>query len=174
MISTTLNEIRRNGPCEPSWEKLLKGLDKTAADDEILPLEKILDICGLNDCLWAAIYLPEHDHIWQNFGCDCAERALPAFENIHPDDKKPREIIETVRRFADGAASDKELAAVWDSSHSWNSWASWAADFASWAADWAAYWWSHCQSARVAEREWQKSRLLAYLRGELPNDAADA
>jgi hypothetical protein len=33
-ITTTLNEIRRHGPLQDGWEKLLTHLGKTKADDE--------------------------------------------------------------------------------------------------------------------------------------------
>lgn len=32
MLTTTLNRIRANWPCEPGWTKLLKHLGKTEAD----------------------------------------------------------------------------------------------------------------------------------------------
>jgi len=48
------------------------------------------------------------------FSCWCAERVLSMFEKEYPDDKRPRETIETARRYADGLATDEELAAAWD------------------------------------------------------------
>ena len=59
------------------------------------------------------------------FACDCAERVLPIYENIHPGDTRPRKAIETTRKFANGEATAEELAAAWD--------AAWAA-----ARDWQA------------------------------------
>ena len=52
-IETTLNKIRDNQPCKEGWEKLLKHLGKTQADDEPLPLLTILDSNGLEDTLWS-------------------------------------------------------------------------------------------------------------------------
>ena len=48
------------------------------------------------------------------FACDCAEQTLPIFERDYPEDKRPRQAIETARRFANGEATCEELDAVWD------------------------------------------------------------
>ena len=73
------------------------------------------------------------------FACDCAERVLPFFERGYPTDTRPREAIETARRFAAGQAAQRELAAAGDA-----------------AGD----------AARAAERKWQTKRLFQYLNGE--------
>jgi hypothetical protein len=65
MICTTLNKIRAHGPCAEGWEKLLKHLGKTAADDDALPLATVLDSNGLNDCLWCLRSVPEYDREWR-------------------------------------------------------------------------------------------------------------
>lgn len=44
--------------------------------------------------------------------CDCAETALPIWEKKYPNDKRPRNAIETARKFADGKATAKELDAA--------------------------------------------------------------
>ena len=46
------------------------------------------------------------------FACDCANHVLYIFERQRPNDKRPREAIEVARRFADGKATKKELAAA--------------------------------------------------------------
>jgi hypothetical protein len=52
MITTTLNKIREHEPCVNGWVKLLIGLGKVSADDEPLPLTKVLETNGLSDALW--------------------------------------------------------------------------------------------------------------------------
>ena len=51
------------------------------------------------------------------FACDCAERVLPIFEKAYPADKRPRQCIETARKFANGEATQEQLnaarAAAW-------------------------------------------------------------
>ena len=110
------------------------------------------------------------------FACDCAERVLPIFEKYYPDDKRTRQAIETARRYANGEATQKELAA-----------ARAAAGAAVWAAAWAAAGDAAGDAARAAagdaagaaawdaaspeawdaavatERAWQQQRLMQYL-----------
>lgn len=61
------------------------------------------------------------------FGCDCAERVLYIWEK-HSNDERPRQAITIARAYANGKATDEQLAAAWD-------------------ADWAA--------AEAAEVKWQ-------------------
>jgi hypothetical protein len=100
------------------------------------------------------------------FACDCAERVLHLFEAKRPDDKRPREAIRIARLYAEGKATEDELAAAraaaWDAARS--------AESAVWSAAWCAAWakvedaaWS---AAWDAERAWQTERLLWYLEGE--------
>lgn len=49
------------------------------------------------------------ERIARLFACDCAERVLEVFENIYPDDLRPRHAVDVARRFACGQAMKKEL-----------------------------------------------------------------
>ena len=123
------------------------------------------------------------------FACDCAERALHIFEAYFPDDKRPRNAIERARRYANGTATDDELAAAWNDElpAAWNAawdaasaaaWAAraarpaanaaWAANNAARAAAWAARAARPTASiaawdARAAEMRWQVERLAELL-----------
>jgi hypothetical protein len=127
------------------------------------------------------------------FACDCAERALPIYEKRCPGDDRPRKAIETARRYANGEATAKELAAAWDAVWAagaavWSAArAAWSAARAAGAAAWAAVratasdavWaaagavWAATRAAepaagtatRAAERKWQTERLMEYLDG---------
>ena len=46
------------------------------------------------------------------FTCDCAEHVLSIFEREHPNDNRPRKVIETARLYADGNVTEEELAAA--------------------------------------------------------------
>lgn len=75
MHYTTLSKIKRNDPCREGWLRLLNGLNKTQADEEPLPLVRILDINGLDDAIWALRTLgPEHINTIYGYAVDCAER----------------------------------------------------------------------------------------------------
>lgn len=53
--------------------------------------------------------LPWDARIW---ACDVAERVLPIFEAAHPDDPRPRRVIETARAFTRGEVTRDVLAAA--------------------------------------------------------------
>lgn len=112
------------------------------------------------------------------FACDCAERVLPIYERDYPNDRRPRAAIETARRYANGEATRKELAAARDAAGD----ATWAAArTAAWAAARDAAWAAARDAARAAardaamdaarataraaERAWQWHRLCEYLEG---------
>jgi len=81
--------------------------------ENVLKNCSLLEINGLNDTLWAlrAVTVPAEREI-RLFACDCAERVLPLFEKEYPTDKRPRQAIETARKFANGAATLEELDAA--------------------------------------------------------------
>ena len=91
------------------------------------------------------------------FACDCAEQVLPLFERDYPKDKRPRVAIETARRFANGKATQKELAAAGAAA-----WA--AAGAAAGAAAWAAARFAARDAARDAARvaAWAAARDAAW------------
>ena len=98
------------------------------------------------------------------FACDCAERVLPIFEREYPNEKAPRNAIETARRFADGKATSDELAAARDAARdAAGAAAGAAAGDAAWAAAWDAAWDAALAAAMAAERAWQSIRLAEIL-----------
>jgi hypothetical protein len=130
MITTTLNEIRKHHPCTEGWERLLKHLGKTKADDEPLEFTTILDSNGLNDCCWAMRARPDLNNLWRHFAVDCAERVKGLMT-----DERSRNALVVARRHATGHATDTELRdaglAAWDA---WRVDADAASDAAAWAA----------------------------------------
>ena len=106
---TTLAKIRAAGPCEDGWQKLLKHLGKTKADDEPLPLLTILDSNGLDDALWC-LRVPSLEWLSRHFQAWCAEQVLHHFEAERPDDTRVRDQIAMLRR---DDATDAERDAAW-------------------------------------------------------------
>lgn len=94
---TTLNRIRSARPCAGGWEKLLKHLGKTAADDEPLVLVTVLDSNGLDDALWVLSYAMPDDRLARHFQAWCAEQVLHLFENERPGDMRVRAQIAALR-----------------------------------------------------------------------------
>ena len=107
MITTTLNRIRAQGPCQGGWAKLLSGLGKTQSDDEPLPYAEIVRINGIDDALWACRAEPQYAREWRLFAVWCARRA----QHLMTD---PRSIaaLDVAERHARGDATDAELAAA--------------------------------------------------------------
>jgi len=149
-MKTTLNRIREHEPCTDSWEKLLKNLGKTEADDEDLELRTILDLLGVNDAIWALRSIEGIDKEMRLFTCDCAESVLHIFEKKYPNDNRPRKAIEVSRLFAEGKSTVEELKAA-----RYAAWAAWcAATNAAASAAWDVAW--------VAEKQKQKELFIKY------------
>ena len=107
------------------------------------------------------------DRIARLFACDCAERTLPIFEKDYPDDKRPRHAVEVARLYADGKASESELAAARDAATDAATDAAWdAARAAAWDAARAAAWAAARTAAGDKEHKWQVKRLMWYLGDE--------
>jgi hypothetical protein len=107
--TTTLAQIRKHDPCAPGWRKLVTHLGAGYPEDQPIELSTILKSNGWRDAVWALRSVPGIDEDARLFACDCAERVLPEFESMYPDDKRPRKAIETARLFAEGKASSEDL-----------------------------------------------------------------
>ena len=160
MIHTTLNKIRACHPCESGWTKLLKHLGKTSADDEPLPFSVILTSNGLDDALWCCRAAPEYDREWRLFAVWCA-RQVPHLMT----DKQSIDALDVAEKFANGRATQAELAAArdaaWDAARdaAWD--AAWYAAWdAAWYAVWAAAWAAAEAAAGDAARVNQKTKFL--------------
>jgi hypothetical protein len=93
---TTLNEIRAHAPCQDGWEKLLKHLVKTKADDEPLHLLTILESNGFGDATWC-LRADSLDRLSRHFQAWCADQVLHLFETEHPNDARVRNQIAMLR-----------------------------------------------------------------------------
>jgi hypothetical protein len=152
MIYTTLNKIRAHGPCTNGWAKLLRHLGKTQADDEPLALATILDSNGLDDALWCLRAVDSHQREMRLYAVWCARQV----QHLMTD---PRSLaaLDVAERYANGEATDAELAAARDAASA----AAWeAAREAAWAAAWAAA----RDAARGAawEAAWEAAREAAW------------
>ena len=195
MLHTTFARVKEAGACQASYRKFARhkgGVYKWGKDTPF-GLDEVLEVCGLGDALWCfRVTIEPADKIARLLACDYAERVLPIFEKSLPGDMRPRRAIETSRRFANGLASQAELAAAGDAARTARA-AAWAAEAAAWAAwaaasaagdaaraaraaawaasaagdaAWAAAGDAARDAARAAnntEREWQVERLKQYL-----------
>ena len=156
MITTTLNRIKAHSPCSEGWEKLLKGLGKTQADDEPLAYVSIVEINGIDDALWACRVEPQYAREWRLFAVWCARQV----EHLMTD-QRSRDALDVAERYADGGATDAELAAAWA-----------AAGAAAWAADGAAAWAAKAAAGDAARAARAAARAAAWAARAAARDAA--
>jgi hypothetical protein len=151
MIYTTLNKIRGHSPCADGWQKLLKHLGKTQADDEPLGFDVILESNGLDDALWCCRAAPEYAKEWRLFAVFCARQVQHLMK-----DQRSIDALDVAERFANGLAANEELAAAWDAARA-------AAVDAAWDAARDAAWAAARDSARAAAMAaaWDAARAAA-------------
>jgi hypothetical protein len=163
-MKTTLNAIRKHGPCEEGWTKLLTHLGKTKADDEPILITTILDSNGLDDALWCLRAVTGHDREIRLYAVWCARQV----KNLMTD---PRSLaaLDVAERYAQGLATYGALREAW--------FAAGAARAAAWDAAWdaagdarAAAWFAVGFAAGVAA--WDAARDAARAAAEAAAGAA--
>lgn len=112
-MKTTLNEIKRHGPCREGWEKLLKSLNKTKADDEDLEIKHIIESNGIDDAIWCLRAVDGHDKEIRLFVVFCAR------QNQHLlTDERSINVINVAEKYANGEATLEELHVAWSAAWS--------------------------------------------------------
>jgi hypothetical protein len=151
---TTLNRIRKHGPCADGWAKLLRHLGKTQPDDEPLALVTILDSNGLDDALWCLRACDGIDREARLYAVWCARQVQHLMTY-------PRLLaaLDVAEWYAEGEATGEELTAArvaaWDAARvaAWDA-ARAAARAAAWDAARVAAWdaaWDAARDAQTAE-----------------------
>ena len=165
MLHTTFAKAREAGACPSSYRKFaeFKGGVKAWGENNPFPLSEVLEVCGLDDALWCLrIVIEPADREVRLLACDYAERVLSIWEKRFPDDKRPRQAIETSRRFAEGKATRDELvkaeAAAVEAAVEATAWA-WTARAAAWAVVETAAWAMEAWAAQ----QWQTQRRIELL-----------
>jgi len=108
-MKTTLAKIRAASPCPDGWEKLLRHLGKTKADDEPLSLEVVLDSNGLPDATWCLRAVDGYNREKRLFAVWCVRQV----QHLMPD-KRSIDALDVAERFANGEATIDELVAARD------------------------------------------------------------
>jgi len=167
-MKTTLNEIRKHEPYQDFWETLLRHLNKTKPDDEPLDLLTILESNGFADTLWCLRAVE---------GLDKEKRLLAvAFarevEHLMPDAAKSA--LDVAERFANGLATEEELAQA--RAAAWAAHAAAARYAASWAAAaaWAAAAYAADARAAAYPASWEAWAADAELPAAYATDARTA
>ena len=132
MWMTTLKKIRSHSPCEDGWEKLLKHLGKTKADDDPLSIIEILSSNGLSDALWCLRAVDGHDREIRRYAFWCVRQV----QNLMTD-QRSIDALDVAERYANGLATAGELSAA-RAAASRASWAARAAASRASRSSWAA------------------------------------
>lgn len=114
-MQTTLRKIRANKPCGMRLEdgkrvgylKLRRYLGKEYGDDTPVDIVTILESNGLDDALWCLRAVDGHEREKRLYAVWCAREVQYLM-------KDPRSVtaLEVAERYANGAASNDELAAA--------------------------------------------------------------
>lgn len=152
-MHTTLRQILALRPCYDPREPSEGRPALLPADwplDANIRLTQIIEKAPFEDALWCLRCWPERASLWRHYAVDCAERVKHLL-------KDPRSLtaLDVARRHAEGTATDDEMAAAWAAA------VTAARDAAVTAAAWDAAW----DAAWVAERAWQKARLIELVSG---------
>lgn len=102
-ITITLRQILDAGPCYDPRDKELLPPDHDL--DAPISFRAIVEKVGLADALWCCKSAPEHGSLWRHFSVDCAERVRHLMT-----DERSRNALVVARRFAQGQATQAELA----------------------------------------------------------------
>ncbi|MDN8047599.1 hypothetical protein QZN20_09955 [Burkholderia multivorans] len=139
-FTVTLDALRKAGACYEGYNKLVRSLQGQPFTDEDegresyirfrhdaeIPLLDILKSNGLNDALWSLRCVSGADRDIRLFAVWCARQVEHLMQ-----DQRSKDALDVAERFANGDASDEELAAAWDAA--WD-----AARAAAWVAAWDA------------------------------------
>lgn len=178
MLKTTLKELRKARACTDRYTLLRKGLGANYGDSTPITMTQILDLNGLDDCLWAILNTQngKADKLLRLFARDCTKHVLPIYEKHYPNDPRVQDCIAVARRSAIGEVTEQAQTAA--RTAAWGA-ARDAAGDAAWADAWdvaaaaRADAWDAAEAAGDAERQWQANRLRELL-DEVQEEGYDA
>jgi hypothetical protein len=160
-MRTTLNKIREHSPCRDNWEKLLRGLGKTQADDDPMWIDEILDINGLDDAIWCLRAVEGCDREIRLYAVWCARRV-----QHHVTDYLSVAALDFAERCARVDVNNARMRAEQKAAQNAATWASWVARLALEEAMSAAAAWAEAEvgSASVDARDTERAAQAEELR----------
>jgi len=110
-ITFTLARIKAHKPCKDGYKELcanLGGIRKYGKDTPIT-LRQLYESNGHDDTLWCLRTTPkETQNLWRHFAVDAASLV----EHLITDERSKNALV-VARKYADGKATDVEMAAAW-------------------------------------------------------------
>lgn len=101
----TSNNLRAYSPCVDGWTKFLSKTGKIKGDDEITPIQTILELNGFKDALWSLRGVHGKDTEIRLYAVYCAR----LFTHLMKD-KSSLQALDIAEKYAKGDASEIELA----------------------------------------------------------------
>ena len=103
-MQTTLNKIRQQSPCKSGWERLLKSLNKTQADDEPVSIRYILESNGIEDAIWCLRAVENEDRKIRLFAVSVARTVQHLMK-----DQRSIDALDAAEAYANGLISKDKL-----------------------------------------------------------------
>jgi hypothetical protein len=167
MLSTTLNDILKFEPCgqkinDPlkGYLKLLNYLEKTEADDEILPLGTILKSNGLSDAVWSLCTIKEYNREIRLYACWCANECLNYYEKGQSNKLILQKTLLTSIDYANNMKTKDELLSAFDKSRKISLNIEYS-DYLSFMATWAVTW--TAVKNKVPYIAWMANKALIHI-----------
>jgi len=105
-METTLNRIAfKGGLSNESWDKLVSNLGNDL--DKIISIKDVLKSIGIENTIYVLKTVIRKKNVML-FGIELAENVLHFFEDIFPDDKRPRLAIKGAKDYVNGDITRKE------------------------------------------------------------------
>jgi hypothetical protein len=111
-MQTTLNKIREHQPREDEWEKLLRYLNKTQADDEPLNLKVVLENNGVKFAIWCLRAVDGFEKEKSLFAVACARRVQHLME-----DGRSKHALDVAERYVLEQATIEEMLDAYSGAH---------------------------------------------------------
>ena len=173
MIYTTLKILRDNDACVDRYQVLRKSLRKNQGDNTKIPLTHNIESNGLDDILWVLSVnatCEDSEGFTLRFAHWRASEVLHNFEELYPDDKRPRRCLDGVINYIEGRITKEKLDVLRDAAYSAAAAVAYPAAAAAAAAYSAAYSAVYSAAAYPAaystEKKKQKAKLIEMLEGK--------
>jgi len=143
MLYTTLQLLKKENVCEDGMKTLKASLPKGHRVNALISLDHILANCGIYHAIWALRATTVNcDRQARFMTIDFGESTLHIFEELYPEEERPRLALVAAKKFLQGKITAEEMYSA----------AAAAAD-AAWDASWDAAWDAAADSARAAARD---------------------
>jgi hypothetical protein len=111
MIYTSLNEIASFNPCPSGWKDILRGQNKTKADDILFPLTEACESNSISDICWLLGERKKEIQVAIRFARLCAD-SVAHLKNTYADDAADAADDAYADAYAAAAAATDDAAAA--------------------------------------------------------------